>query len=40
MNEEAFEGTLILEMLAELGLVDEETIEITVRKMQESDCQH
>jgi hypothetical protein len=64
MNEDAFEGTLILEMLAELGLVDdfyeaidsdnisravslmrraqldEETIAITVRKIQESDGQH
>jgi hypothetical protein len=64
MNEDAFEGSLILEMLAELGLVDdfyeaidsdniskaislmrraqvdEETIEIAVRKMQESDGQH
>ena len=37
MSEDTFEGSLILEMLADLGLVDEETIEMAVREMQESD---
>lgn len=64
MEENTFEGSIILELLAEHGLVDdffeaidsddigkairlmrkaqvdEETIEITVRKMRESDGSH
>lgn len=64
MKEDTFEGSIILELLAEHGLVDdffeaidsddigkairlmrkaqvdEDTIEITVRKMRESDGSH
>lgn len=64
MEEDTFEGSIILELLAEQGLVDdffeaidsddigkairlmrkaqvdEETIEMTVRKMRESDGSH